>query len=150
MRAPLLVRTSSFYFPIARALRHTSALLRYNARSLCHRYDRAQFTIHFLKEIKKLFLKHCWVARASPHFSRVLKNSCVLLLLNNTLGVFFISLLNFALARRIEAENRKKKKKLAPELTVRTWNSWATDVGYLLIIYPKLTRPQRETQIPKS
>ena len=110
MRAPLLVRTSSFYFPIARALRHTSALLRYNARSLCHRYDRAQFTIHFLKEIKKLFLKHCWVARASPHFSRVLKNSCVLLLLNNTLGVFFISLLNFALARRIEAENRKKKK----------------------------------------
>ena len=30
-----------------------SALLRYNARSLYHRYERAQFTIHFIKEIKK-------------------------------------------------------------------------------------------------
>ena len=39
------------------SLRHapyvTSALLRYNARSLRHRYERAQFTIHFIKEIKK-------------------------------------------------------------------------------------------------
>ena len=31
----------------ARALHHTSALLRYNARSLRHRYERAQFRIHF-------------------------------------------------------------------------------------------------------
>ena len=37
-----------------RALRHTSALLRYNARRLRHRYERAHFTIHFIKEIKKL------------------------------------------------------------------------------------------------
>ena len=31
-----------------------SALLRYNARSPRHRNGRAQFTIHFIKEIKKL------------------------------------------------------------------------------------------------
>ena len=54
MRAPWLIRTSSLYFHKARALRHTGALLRYNARSLCHRYERAQFTILFIKEIKKL------------------------------------------------------------------------------------------------
>ena len=48
-----MVRTSSLYFLKARALRHTSALLRYNARSLRHWYERAQFTIHFIKEIKK-------------------------------------------------------------------------------------------------
>ena len=53
IRAPLLVRTSSLYFHKARALRHTSALLRYKARSLRHRYERAQFTIHFIKEMKK-------------------------------------------------------------------------------------------------
>ena len=53
-RAPLLVRTSSLYFHKARALRHTSALLRYKARSLRHRYERAQFTIHFIKEMKKI------------------------------------------------------------------------------------------------
>ena len=55
--------------------------------------------IYFIKEIKNLFLVHCWViwargnflehsksaekhspsARASPHFSRVLKNSRVLI-----------------------------------------------------------------------
>ena len=46
MRAPWLVRTSSLYFHKARALRHTGALLRYNARK--------QFTILFIKEIKKL------------------------------------------------------------------------------------------------
>ena len=33
---------------------HTSAPSRYNARSLSHRYERAQFTRHFIKEIKKL------------------------------------------------------------------------------------------------
>ena len=48
MHAPWLVRTSSLYFHKARALRHTSALLRYNARSLRHRYERAQFTIHYI------------------------------------------------------------------------------------------------------
>ena len=53
MRAPWSVRTSSLYFHKARALRHTNALLRYNARSLRHRYERAQFAIH-IKEIKKL------------------------------------------------------------------------------------------------
>ena len=51
--APWSVRTSSLYFHKARALRHTSALLRYNAGSLRHRYERAQFTIHSIKEIKK-------------------------------------------------------------------------------------------------
>ena len=51
MRAPWLVRTSSLYFHKARALRHTGA------RSLCHRYERAQFTILFIKEIKKLVLR---------------------------------------------------------------------------------------------
>ena len=53
MRAPWLARTSSSYFHKARALRH-SALLRYNAHSLRHRYERTQFTINFMKEIKKL------------------------------------------------------------------------------------------------
>ena len=33
MRTPSLVRTSSLYFHKARTLRHTSALLRYNASS---------------------------------------------------------------------------------------------------------------------
>ena len=81
--------TSSLYFHKARALRHTSALLRYNAYSLRHRYERAQFTIHFVKEIKKTrsssiveLYKHLGIfknARASPHFSRVLRNSRVLI-----------------------------------------------------------------------
>ena len=53
MRAPWLVRTSSLYFHKTRALRHKSALWRYNAQSLGHRYERAQLTIHFIKEIKK-------------------------------------------------------------------------------------------------
>ena len=92
MCAPWLVRTTSLYFHKARTLRHTSALLRYNARSLRHRYERAQLTIHFVKEIKKLasrallshvsawkflrtlekYEKHSPSARASPHFARVL------------------------------------------------------------------------------
>ena len=91
--APWLVRTSSLYFHKARALRHTSVLLRYNARSLRHRYELAQFTTHFLKEIKTLvprallsyvstceFLrtlekceKHSPSARVSPHFLVFLK-----------------------------------------------------------------------------
>ena len=54
MSALRLVMTSSLYFHKARALRHTSALLRYNACSLRHRYERAKFTIHFIKEIKNL------------------------------------------------------------------------------------------------
>ena len=113
MRTPWLVRTSLLHFHKARALRHTSALLRYNPRSLRHRYERAQFTIYFIKEIKRPcsssiilsyistweFLrtlekceKHSPLARASPYFSRVRKNSRVLIVLNNALGPFFISL----------------------------------------------------------
>ena len=48
MHTPWLVRTSSLYFYRARALRHTSALLRYKARSQRRRYERAQFMIHFI------------------------------------------------------------------------------------------------------
>ena len=93
--APWLVRTSSLYFLKARASSLTSALLRYNARSLRHRYGH----INFKKELEKLvpralfsyispwkFLrtlenceKHSPSARASPHFSRILKNSRVLI-----------------------------------------------------------------------
>ena len=47
MRAAWLVRTSSLYFHKAHTLGHTSLLLRYNARSLRHLYERAQFMIHF-------------------------------------------------------------------------------------------------------
>ena len=54
MCAPWLVRKSSLYFHKARAFGLTSALLRYSARSLCRRYERTQFTIHFTKGIKKL------------------------------------------------------------------------------------------------
>ena len=53
MRAPSLVRTSSLYFHKAHALHHKIALLRYNASSLRHQYERAPFTIYFIKEIEK-------------------------------------------------------------------------------------------------
>ena len=53
MRAPSLVRTTPLYFHKARALHHKIALLRYNARSLRHQYERAPFTIYFIKEIEK-------------------------------------------------------------------------------------------------
>ena len=77
-------------FHKARALRHTSALLRYNARSLRHRYEHAQFTIHFIKEIKRLvpgaLLNYIsnWeylrtLEKCEKHFSRVLNNSRVLI-----------------------------------------------------------------------
>ena len=46
-------------FHKVRALCHRSALSRYNARSLRHQHDRAQFTIHFIEEIKILFLVLC-------------------------------------------------------------------------------------------
>ena len=48
-------------FHKVRALCHRRALSRYtcNARSLRHQHDRAQFTIHFMKEIKILFLVLC-------------------------------------------------------------------------------------------
>ena len=46
-----LVRTSSLYFYKAHTLHHTNALLRYT-HSLCHRYEHAQFVVHFLQEIK--------------------------------------------------------------------------------------------------
>ena len=69
MRAAWLVRTSPLYSHKARDLRHTSALLRYNTRSLRHQYERALFTIPFTKEIKKnLFLEHCWVIWALTNF----------------------------------------------------------------------------------
>ena len=48
-----LVRTSSLYFHKSRALHHMSALLRYSACSLHHQCERMQFTIYFIKEIKK-------------------------------------------------------------------------------------------------
>ena len=58
MHVMRLVKTSSLYFPKPRALRHTSALLRYNAHSLRYRYERAQFTIRtslvFLKNSRVL------------------------------------------------------------------------------------------------
>ena len=54
MCMPWLVRTSSLYFHKASTLHHRSALLRYNACSLCHWYEHAQFTIHFIKEKEKL------------------------------------------------------------------------------------------------
>ena len=38
-----LVRTSSLYFHKARTLRHMSAVLRYNAHSLCHQYKHNTF-----------------------------------------------------------------------------------------------------------
>ena len=53
MRALWLVIASSLYFHKARALRHTSVLLRYNTRNLRHRHEPAQFTIHLITEIKK-------------------------------------------------------------------------------------------------
>ena len=77
-------------FHKARASRHTSALSRYNARSLRHQYQRAQFTIHFIKEIKKTcfrssyiieFYKHLGffkntqeVRESVYHFSLILRN----------------------------------------------------------------------------
>ena len=95
---PWLVRISSLYLHKTSALHHTSALLRYNACSLCHRYGCLQYTVHFIKEIKRLlpqallsyistckFLrtlkkckKHLPSACAPPHYSRVLKNSRML------------------------------------------------------------------------
>ena len=93
MRAPRLVRTSSLYFHKARALRHTRALWRYNARCVRHQYERAQLTIHFIKEITKRVprdmlsfisawkflrtLEKCLRLVLLQHLSRVLKNSRV-------------------------------------------------------------------------
>ena len=102
----------SLFFHKARALRHTSEL-RYNARSLRHRYERAQFTIHFTNEVKKLvprallsfistwkFLrtlekckKHSPSTRASPHLSRVLKKfprACITQQCTRRVFYFFI------------------------------------------------------------
>ena len=55
----IVPKERALYFHEARALRHTSALSRYNARSLRHQYEHAQFRIHFIKEIKNLFLEQC-------------------------------------------------------------------------------------------
>ena len=90
-----------------------SALLRYSACSLHHQCERMQFTIYFIKEIKKLvpqalliyistweFLgtlekceKHLPLACASLLFPLVFKNSCVLVKLNNVLSMFVTSLI---------------------------------------------------------
>ena len=70
MRAPWLVRTSALYFRKARALRHTSALLRYNARNLCHQNERAQT----LEKCEK----HSPSVRASPHVIGLENSRCAL------------------------------------------------------------------------
>ena len=49
MRVPWLVKMSSLYFHKARALRRTSALLRYDARSLVFNAVVAELSIHKLK-----------------------------------------------------------------------------------------------------
>ena len=59
MRASRLVRTSSLYFHKARALRHTSALLRYNARHLCHQNERAQ-TLENCEKFGSCFSARDW------------------------------------------------------------------------------------------
>ena len=76
-----------------------TARMKYIARNLGYRYERAQFTIPFIKEIKNFFLRallnylSTWEffqnnrdvredspsARAFPHLSSVLKNSQVLI-----------------------------------------------------------------------
>ena len=80
MCAPSSVRTTSLYFHKARTLRHTSALLRYHARSLRHRYERAQLTIHFVKEIKKLasraLLSHVSAWKFLRTLEKYEKHSC--------------------------------------------------------------------------
>ena len=70
MRASWLVRTSSLYFRKARALRHTSALLRYNARNLCHQNERAQT----LEKCEK----YSPSVRASPHVIGLENSRCAL------------------------------------------------------------------------
>ena len=70
MRASWLVRTSSLYFRKARTLRHTSALLRYNARNLCHQNERAQT----LEKCKK----YSPSVRASPHVIGLENSRCAL------------------------------------------------------------------------
>ena len=85
VRAPWLVRTSSLYFHKARALRHTSALLRYNARSLRHWYERAQFTIYFIKEIKKLVPRALLSYISTWEFLRTLAKWLVVSIILSTL-----------------------------------------------------------------
>ena len=51
IRASWLVRTSSLYFNKARALRHTSALSRYNAHTIRHQDECEQFTMLFVSEL---------------------------------------------------------------------------------------------------
>ena len=87
-----------FYGQSERAYHLNYFIMRYSARSLRHRYEHTQFTILFKEELKKIVLRALWSyispweflrtlekskkhspsARASPHFSRVLKNFRVL------------------------------------------------------------------------
>ena len=49
--------------------------------------------LFYKRNKRKLFLVHCIASvRTSLHFSRALKNFCVLIELHNALGAFFISL----------------------------------------------------------
>ena len=68
-----MVRTSSLYFHKARALRLTSALLSYSVRSQRHRYECTQFTIRFLKEIKKLVSRALFSYISTGEFLRTLE-----------------------------------------------------------------------------
>ena len=92
MRMPWLVKTSSSYFHKARALRHTSSVLRYNARNptspvqarAIHGtlYERNRNTcsssiVEFYKHLgifrnTRECQKHSPSARTPPHFSSVL------------------------------------------------------------------------------
>ena len=75
-----LVRTSSLYFHKARTLRHMSAVLRYNAHSLCHQYKRVQFIIHLIKEIKKIVPWALLSYMSTWEFLRSLKKNSHLLI----------------------------------------------------------------------
>ena len=65
--------TSELYYK-ARVLRLTSALFRYSARSLRHRYERTQFTIRFIEEIEKLVPRTLFSSISTwEHFKRTLE-----------------------------------------------------------------------------
>ena len=110
MCAPWLVRKSSLYFHKARAFGLTSALLRYSARSLCRRYERTQFTIHFTKGIKKTcsssiveLYKHLGIFKNTREVREALAfGSCssVPIWLNNALGAFFIPFIIYMIKKR--------------------------------------------------
>ena len=68
-------------FPyLARTLCHMSAVLRYNAHSLCHQYKHVQFIIHFIKEIKKIVPWALLSYMSTWEFLRSLKKNSHLLI----------------------------------------------------------------------